>query len=80
MRAMMIGPSPSPDAAIVSGSSGFPLSQMQIVAIAVLAVAYYQRDKLGRNGLIVAALIAAALVWNERRQKQSGYCPTCKKM
>ena len=80
---VMMGPSPSPIAmsgAAAPASSGFPLTQTQIIAVAILAVAYYQRAKLGRNGLIAAAAIAAALVWNERRRNQSGYCPSCKKM
>jgi hypothetical protein len=28
---------------------------------------------------MAAALIAAGLLWNERRQKASGYCPGCKR-
>lgn len=74
----MMGPSPAPQTA-TAPASGFPLSKTQMIAVAILAVAYFQRDKLGRNGQIVAALIAAALVWNERRQKASGYCSSCRK-
>lgn len=81
MLAMMMGPSPAPvvETPAAAPSSGFPLSQTQMIAVAILAVAYFQRAKLGRNGLIVAALIAGGLIWNERRQKASGYCPACKK-
>jgi hypothetical protein len=79
----MMGPSPAPITTATPGAppaqGGFPISQTQMIAIAIVAVAYYQRAQLGRNGLIVAAVIAAALVWNERRQKQSGYCPNCKR-
>jgi hypothetical protein len=50
-----------------------------MIALAIVAVAYFQRARLGRNGLIAAVVIAAALVWNERRQKASGYCPNCKR-
>lgn len=79
----MMGPSPAPITTTAPGAppaqGGFPISQIQMIAIAIVAVAYYQRAQLGRNGLIVAAVIAAALVWNERRQKQSGYCPNCKR-
>lgn len=77
-----MGPSPAPVApptAAAAPSGGLPLSKIQMIAVAILAVAYYKRERLGRNGLIVAALIAAALIYNERRQKASGYCPTCKK-
>jgi hypothetical protein len=76
----MMGPSPAPiETPAAAPSGGLPLSKIQMIAVAILAVAYYKRERLGRNGLIVAALIAAALIYNERRQKVSGYCPTCKK-
>ena len=78
MIAMMTGPSPAPiETPATVPSARLPLSQIQMIAIAILAVAYFQRERLGRNGLIVAAIIAGGLVWNERRT--AGYCPTCKK-
>lgn len=70
---MMMGPSPAPEQMPTAQAQGFPLSQTQMIAIAILAVAYFQRAKLGRNGLMAAVAIAAALLLNERRQKSSGY-------
>lgn len=76
----MIGPSPAPEQMPAAPSAGFPLSQTQMIAVAILAVAYFQRDKIGRNGLIAAGVVSAGLLWNERRQKVSGYCSACQKM
>ena len=67
---MMMGPTPAPEQMPTAQAQGFPLSQAQMIAIAILAVAYFQRAKLGRNGLMAAVAIAAALLLNERR---SGY-------
>jgi drug/metabolite transporter (DMT)-like permease len=79
MKIAMMGPSPAPAQPPAAPAQGFPLSQTQMIALAIVAVAYFQRARLGRNGLIAAVVIAAALVWNERRQKASGYCPNCKR-
>jgi len=76
---VMMGPSPTPEQMPIAQAQGFPLSQTQMIAIAIIAVAYFQRANLGRNGLMAAAVIAAGLLLNERRQKSSGYCPGCRK-